>query len=227
MPESVLVAPTERPPISNLGTVSSLPERMGVDVLWQSPNGLAGCQRKAVLDLIASVRDARLGRELQMMTSLTFKFVLIEGQLNFSSDGSFMSQHVRWNKRQQEGVELSIQRQGAMVLHTLSPLDTCKTVEHLYEWTKKTEHVSSLLAHPGAKKNGWGKYDDRETAIHTISTWPMFSVELASRVFDHYGHVPCRHDLEVDSPVNIDGIGKRRAQAMMKVLGVTGGKDDG
>lgn len=31
----------------------------------------------------------------------------------------------------------------------------------------------------------------------------------------------------LDSPVNIDGIGKRRAQAMMKVLGVTGGKDDG
>lgn len=226
MPE-FLIAPTERPPLTDLGTVSSLPERVGVDVLWQSPNGLAGVQRKQVMDLIASVRDGRLVKELIQMRSLSFRAVVIEGQMNFASDGRFMSQHTQWTKRQQEGVELAIFREEAMVLHTLSSLDTCKTVEHLYEWTKKTEHVSSLLAHPGAKKNGWGNYDSRETAIHTISTWPMFSVELAGRVFDHYGHVPCRHDVVLDSPVNIDGIGKRRAQAMMKVLGVTGGKDDG
>lgn len=214
-----LISPAEREPILSLGKVSSLPEKLGSDILWSSETGMAGLQRKAVLDLIASVRDGRLGRELQQMSSLTHRFLCIEGTPAWNQDGSLVAQHTQWTRRQQWGVELSIQRQGVMVLRTRTPLETCALVEYLAEWTDKKEHSSSLLARPGPQANGWGKHDDRSTGLHVMSGWPGVSIELSGRIFDFYGRIPCRHDL-IDKPLTlVAGIGEKRAAQIMKVLG--------
>lgn len=194
-----------------------------MDILWGIEGGkLAGAQRKTIPDLIASVQDPdkRVGRELQQMQQLVAGFWIIEGTPQWDREGNLMDQHRRWSLKQHMGVELSIQRHGFMVVHTRNPLETVATCEYLATWTetKLEEHVTSLLYRP-ATKNGWGRLDDRATAIHVLSGLPQIGMEFAERIFDHYKRVPCRHDLAENPPTAIHGVGPKRARAILKILG--------
>lgn len=217
-PPAFLVAPTERPPITDLGPTSSLPERMGVDIIWQTPNGLAGVQRKAVPDLIASVRDSRLGMELTQMRQLHIAMVVIEGQPSWTTDGQLLTQHTSWSLKQQRGVEWSIQSAGVMVCWTRNPAETVSAVQHLYERTQQPERVSSLLARPNPQRNGWGRLSDRDMAVHFLSGIPGIRTELASRIWDHFKGVPLRWECGEEEFLKIKGIGKEKVAALMKVL---------
>ena len=66
----MLVSPTERPPISELGESSSRPEKYGVDVMFLANGAVVGVQRKAIADLVASARDGRLGKERRLAAKL-------------------------------------------------------------------------------------------------------------------------------------------------------------
>lgn len=213
-----LVAPTERPPISSLGTTSSLPERLGSDVVWQGKDGLAGAQRKATMDLIASVRDGRLGQELQQQQKLAYRFVVIEGTPAWTSDGKLAAEHTNWSIRQQLGVELSIQSQGSFVIRSRTALETVTTCEFLYEWTQKESHTSSLLARPGPSRNGWGQVTDRAYCIHVMTGFVGIGVKLAEQLYEKYGRVPCRHDLSMDALTSIEGVGPKKAASILKVM---------
>lgn len=180
----ILVSPAERPPITNLGQTSSLPESLGADILWDSKHGLVGVQRKEVKDLIASVRDGRLGKELIQMQSLKLKFLIVEGQPQWDGQGNLMSDHANWNVRQHMGVLLSVQTKGVLVLHSRNALDTCAVVEYLTKWCEKDDHVSSLIARPGPTKNGWGDINERDSAIHLYSGVSNVGATLAARIFD-------------------------------------------
>lgn len=214
----IFVAPTERPPFSLLGPSSTLPERYGSDAIWNSPHGLCGVQRKAVPDLIASVRDTRLGMELVQMQLLHTAMVVIEGQPSWTADGQLLTQHTQWSLKQQRGVEWSIQSQGVMVCWTRNPAETVSAVEHLYERTQQADHVSSLLARPKAQKNGWGKLSEKSMGVHFLSGIPGIRIELATRIFDHFGKVPLRWECGEDEFLKIKGIGKEKVSALMKVL---------
>lgn len=225
-----LVAPSERPPISSMGTSSLLPERMGADILWHSPHGLAGVQRKRHDDLIASVRDTRLGMELVQMQLLHTAMVVIEGQPSWTADGQLLTQHTQWSLKQQRGVEWSIQSQGVMVCWTRNPAETVSAVEHLYERTQQADHVSSLLARGKAQKNGWGKLSDEATAVHVLSGFPGISTELATRLFKAFGRAPIGLTVTADELLAVPGIGPKRVAQLLKCLGTStdleGSRDD-
>lgn len=216
----LLIDPTEDPPISLLGQSSSLPAQLGADIIWANDNGLCGVQRKTIPDLIqSSQQNGHLGVQIKdMIKSLVHAFLVIEGQPGWDREGNLMSQYARWSISQQEGVELSAQMAGVKVLHTRSALDTCRTVEHLVKWTMKKDHAPSLLARGNPQANGWGQTDDRLTGIHIMSGWPSVSVELAGRVYDFYGRVPCRHDIAEKPLTDVAGIGPKRAATLTKVL---------
>lgn len=213
-----LTAPTERPPFSQLGPTSSLPEKFGVDVMWSTRHGTAGLQRKEVMDLVASVRDGRLGKELVQMSSLSVAFLCVEGTPAWDREGNLQSQHTRWTRRQHWGVMLSIQSQGVMVLETRNALETCSLVEYLCEWSDKEERTSSLLARPGPTKNGWGRMDDRGTAIHVLSGLPGISTELATRMYDAFGRAPIGLTVTKEQLLAVDGLGPKRVDSIVKAL---------
>lgn len=217
-----LVSPAERPPITGLGDISALCEKMGADILWQSPAGLAGVQRKALSDLISSVQDGRLGVELEQMQMLTAAFVVIEGWGQWTVEGEYMSRHQRWTLGQQRGIELAIQHKGIMVLHTRTAAETVTTMEQLWHWTQKPEHGTSLLRRPSAKANGWGRLTDRATAVHFLTGINGIGVELAQRIFDAFGRVPLTWDCTAEELAAVDGIGPKRVRSLMKVLSSVG-----
>lgn len=216
--KAFLVAPTERPPISSMGATSSIPEAHGVDVFWNSPHGPCGAQRKATMDLIASVRDGRLGYELAQMVQLHQAAVIIEGTPQWGMDGRLVTQFAQWSIRQQHGIEMTVQSRGVWVLHTRNPAETVACVEHLWERTQREEKTTSLLNRPGPPKDGWGKLSNRETAIHFMSGIAGLGVELAGRVYDHFGRAPFGLTCEPEELLNVEGIGKKRLEQIVNQL---------
>jgi ERCC4-type nuclease len=223
MTTTFLIDPTERPPISTLGRTSEMVQGLGCDIIWETPKGIAGVQRKTISDLISSVRSphAHLGDQFQKMmkAGLSHAFLVIEGVFQWSAEGELLGERTRWTQREQWGIELSAQRQGIMVAHTRTPMETVACCEYLSGWTQKGEHVSSLLVRQGPQKNGWGRLDNREYGIHVLSGYAGVGQEIAGRIFDHYGHVPCRHDVVEKALTEVPGIGKKRAEQIARVLG--------
>lgn len=214
-----LISPAERPPITTLGTNSPLPEKVGSDIIWSGAEGLAGCQRKAVPDLIASVHDNRLGREVEQMSKadLRYRFLVIEGQPSWDREGNLAGSRSRWSIRQHNGVLLSVQQQGIQVLSSRTPLETCAVIEHLYDWTQKKDHVSSLLARDKTPKNGWGQTDERSTFVHFASAIDGISMEMSGRIFDVLGNI---FTLKVgeDELRTVKGLGPARIASIMKTF---------
>lgn len=221
-----LLSPAERPPLSNLGPNSPLPEMVGADVVWSGADGLCGAQRKTVPDLVASVRpvdgaESRLAKELiQMTTSLTHAFLVIEGTPQWDTEGRLMDQHSTWTLKNHNGVLLSMQLAGVMVLSSRNQHETCRVIEHLYSWTQKKDHVSSLLSRPKAQTDGWGRMSDRTFAIHFLSALPGVGVERAANIYDKLGNIltlTCtREEL-----LTVDGIGKKTADGIIRALAPT------
>lgn len=219
----LLISPAERPPITNLGINSPLPEMVGADVTWQGLHGMAGVQRKTVSDMIASVRPApgqepRLGKEVKQMTdSLHYRFLVIEGVPQWDTEGRLMDAHANWTLKNHNGVLLSVQSQGIMCLTSRNQYETCRVIQHLVEWTQKSDHVSSLIARQKVPTDGWGRLDDRTTFIHVASALPMIGTEMAARIFDVHGNI---FALKVtkEQLMEVSGIGKRRAESIIRTF---------
>lgn len=220
------VAPTERPPISDLGISSLETEEHGVDILWEGLGGKWGVQRKAVPDLIASVRDGRLGQELVQMGQLVQACVVVEGRTQWTRDGVLLGQYGSWTITQHRGVLCSIQQAGAWVLTSADASDTCSVVRQLAERSIR-EKPSSLLSGKGmSAKDEWGRTTGRSYAIRMMSTWPGVSVVLAARIFDHFGRVPVKWDVTETELREVEGIGKGKAGELMKLLEVVSHESD-
>lgn len=221
-----LIAPTERPPITRLGTVSSLPEKLGVDILWETPLGLAGVQRKTTMDLIASVRDGRLGREFEQMQQLRVGVLVIEGSPSWDAGGNLQTQHTRWTIKQQWSIECSAQEHGIQVLHTRNAQETCDNVLYLQErHSKERSRLTSLLARPSPTKNGWGRLDDKATAVHLLTGFPSIGMELAERIFDHFGGIPIAWTITKQELMEVKGMGKRRADVLWRTMNTPEGNE--
>lgn len=216
-----LIAPTEPPEIQVLGTRSPVPESVGCDVLWAGRNGLCGVQRKTVSDLIASVQnDDRLGKEFEQMRKLAWKGLVVEGTPQWTRDGYLLDGHKSWSAKQHRGVLMSAQMKGVVVVQSRNHLDTCDAIHHMYEWSNKQDHASSLL-YRGNGKSEWGELTDESTAVHLMSAFPGIGTELARRIFQAFGRVPIQWSVSEEELAAIHGIGKKKLESLMKLMSVT------
>ena len=139
---SVLVSPTEPPAVLAIGVASAHPEAHGADVLWTGASGRVGVQRKSLGDLVASVRDGRLGRELALMRWLATRVLVVEGRLRWSPSGLLTTVAARLSKEELRGLLLSVQLRGVWVVHTDDVDDSVRALLHLRQWTAKHDHRS-------------------------------------------------------------------------------------
>lgn len=214
----MLIAPTERPPISNLGKCSSVPEQFGVDILWWTNGQSVGVQRKEVNDLIASVHDGRLARELAMMKRLSVKVLVVEGKMTWTLDGELITKGFGkpWTRSQHRGLLWSVRSKGIWVEWTDDARDTCVMVEQLESWIGKEKHQSTERR-PGPE-TVWGQLTNRDYACHLLMGLPGVGVELAGRIVDKFGGVPWQWTVTKEELMTVEGVGKKKAEAMLKVL---------
>ena len=102
----ILVSPTDRDLLSLLGDRAmshSLPEQHGADALSVvSGRGKLAIQRKSFPDdLLASIDDGRLARELAMLARTEYPVLLVEGRPQWTADGHLMASWAsRWTRQQ-------------------------------------------------------------------------------------------------------------------------------
>lgn len=203
---------------------STLCERYGVDFLWLGAGGWCGVQRKELKDLLASAEDGRLARELQQVVSLHIACVVVEGIPSYTSEGVLVDKAFgrSWTAQQIMGLIWSAQERGVWSANTRNINETVLYTLGLMHWSTKAKHHTALKR-PGPVSVWGGKPDDREFACHLLQGIPGVGPEIAMRVFDHFGRVPWRWDVDEAELMKVDGVGPKIAKRMMRALR---GKDD-
>lgn len=225
----VHVAPTEPVALRKLGRVSMVTEKHGVDVMWIVDGKKWGVQRKEWKDLITSVEDGRWAREVAMMTGkLDVAWVMVEGWPRISGDGMVIGKAFgrAWSEASMWKVLWGAGVKGISVHRTVNLSDTIESVERLVEWSRKGKH-SSIATRPGPV-GMWGHKTDRDWALHLLQGMDGVGVELAGRIFDKFGKVPLRWEVDVKQLMEVEGIGKVKAAKLIRALeGGEEGGDDG
>lgn len=217
----ICVAPTERHPamVRIAHKISNLPEQYGCDAIWRSNGQWWGIQRKEVKDFIASVTDGRLAKELgQMKGHVTIPLVVIEGKLQWTSDGTLLngSGYGRpITKTGYHGMLFSIVHEGANVFFTGSTDETAELIQHLAAWSQKETHTS-LKTRPGPDQQSvWGKATNEDWARHFLQGFPGIGAGMAQAIIDHFGGIPLQWTVSIPELLKVPGIGKARAKALI------------
>jgi len=107
----IFVSPAEPSAIRTHFEVSSVCEQHGADFMFSSPHGMIGVQRKEVRDLVASIRDDRIAREIGQSRQLAQLVLIVEGDWKWKRNNE--SGRVDGFTRQQfDGLMLSFQSHG-------------------------------------------------------------------------------------------------------------------
>lgn len=217
----IVVSGAERGPFLTLedSHVSMMPEKYGVDFLWSTGEGLAGLQRKEVKDLVSSAEGDRLGRELLQMRSLEWKAICIEGNPQWTTEGYLVKSFGReWTREQWTGLLLSIQRHGCLIVQSSSIQDTVRVLEECVRYTVKSDH-KGFSTHPTVVAAFGTVANDRDFGVHVLCGFPGIGVELARRIWDHFGGLPLKISASDEELMKVEGMGKVRIEKMRKAIG--------
>lgn len=219
----MLIAPTEPPAMKALGSVSSLPEQYGVDALFASRGQWVGIQRKELSDLINSVYDGRLTREVAQMQRLPLAMLIVEGRPSWTMDGDLMGKGAsygpKWTYTQHRGMLWSLRAKGIWVDTTDSVAETVGVIAMFIAYCRK-EHHRALDRRPNPE-SVWGKPGNRDYACHLVQGLPGVGVELAERIVDTFG-VPFGWKVSEDQLTMVEGIGKKKAHKIWQALETDG-----
>lgn len=206
---------------------NKLTEARGVDIAWhggQARNGNDqhwwGVQRKAVSDLLASVQDGRLQREVAQMNASTgvhLPFMIVEGKVAFTNDGRMIRDRGQeYTRRQWRGLLWSIAAAGITVLHTDGPLSTVDMLLDLHAWSMKDKHLT-LKQRPGAPSDDWGQRGSADWARHMLQGFDGIGPETAEAIIKEYG-LPLQWTVSEQDLLAVAGIGKVRAEKLVRAL---------
>ena len=195
--------------------VTNLPEKYGVDILWRAKGEYCGAQRKEISDLLASVGDGRLAKEIQQMQNLDFKFLIVEGEPKWTVDGRMLRTYGRpWTGQQYRNLLRGVAAQGVIVEYTANVKGTASRIPELVRWSTK-EH-RSLTKRPGPT-SVWGKADNRDYQLHLLQGLPGVGSELAERILDQLG-MPLGWSVSQGELLGVPGLGKKKVEAMWAAL---------
>lgn len=215
----VLIAPTEPDLLKRLGSVSGVPEKAGVDVMWSAFGGLVGVQRKEVNDLFSSIQNGRLNSELaKARARLKVIWLLIEGQLYFDRDGRLSgrlgSYHSRWTREAFWAFLSGVQASGVWVAFTDDLGQTVSWCERTMKWSWKENHTS-LMTRPNPRGK-WGRADSKEWLVHLFSSFEGVSVGKALALID--AGVRLTWNVDEDELLAVKGIGPVLARRLITSL---------
>lgn len=231
----ILVGSAERDvPLQQLGRVSAAVEQAGADVMWRVPNiGWCAIQRKAIPDLLSSM-GGRLTEELAKMRTIpgiVHCWLVIEGQLRFTTTGMLMGQYGSRNITQAaiENLENSVQLNGVWVKRTDSIGHTVNWIMQTVAWSMKPEHRSlqTYAKTQMPKSSKWGTAESDEWMIRLLSSFPGMSVVRAKALRERAKELGLRAPMgwlmdqaQIES---CPGIGEKISSQLVRALPVVAG----
>ncbi|MGH2640039.1 MAG: ERCC4 domain-containing protein [Rhabdochlamydiaceae bacterium] len=228
-PVTYLISPTEHSPhIQSLGRVSSLPERHGCDILAFTHTLISPCigyQRKTIPDLLSSLADGRLSKELSQIRAsslLSIPILIIEGTIQWTLGTSTTQQtllisSMPFTRAQYIGLLLSLNGRGIRVLTSSSVEDTIQVVLTSSSYYGKSSRLSSLDRRP--KPLGkWGMVSSRDFASHLLQSFPTIGPVTAEAILTYFGRVPMTWTVTIDELLTVPGIGRKTAIELINAL---------
>jgi ERCC4-type nuclease len=212
----VLVSPAEPAALRALGTVSAECERMGADFLLLSATlGVIGVQRKTVTDLIGSLADGRVERELIDMRKLGIAIWVIEGEPEWGEGGQCLTSRVPYTITHHHGVLLSLMLEGGWVMTTRDMRGTMGLLKDLQAWALKREHIS--MRNRAGKEDYLGLTVRENWQIHLLQSFPGVGFKTARGILSHFGGLPFALKEGCDL-TEVKGVGKKTAAKITEML---------
>lgn len=200
-------------------------EKRGVDFLWRGVGKWWGIQRKELHDLLASLNDGRLTKEIgQMHAGITMPHLILEGRVQQTTTGMLMTRgynqpiHIEtlWKRL------FSLGYAGVYVTTSRDITNTCQLIRTLYEWSQEaSHHTARTWPKP---TNDWGKATNRDTQIALLSMMPGIGAKTAANILDQTPRPPLAWNVTMEELLAVDGIGEKTATRLMRVLNKTASK---
>ena len=211
-----LVSPNEPPEVRALGVLSTTPEAHGADVAWSGPDGrLVGVQRKEIVDLVRSLHDGRLGREVAALRALAVAVLVVEARLRFGPTGQLLTARVGLDREQLRRLLWSVQQRGVWVVHTDDLDDTVRAIRGLAAWVAKRRHAA-LDVRPAAARDPTGT--GRTWGVQLLQSFPSVGPVVAEAVWDHFDGVPLRWSCTAEDLAAVPGVGGVRSRRLWTSL---------
>ena len=221
----LLVAPSEHDIQSILRSnpppcqwsISSLPEKHGCDFFYIQPSGILGFQRKTLPDLAASLQDGRLHYELDQIESsatLTHAYLVIESTLTRTIDGDLVEAAISINTVRSIIAKCASRRVG--YLPSCSPADTIQCILGVSRYVASPSF--STTHRPKQLKNEWGQVGSDAYALFLLQSFPNIGPKQAKAIYDHFGFVPIEWTVSASQLMEVKGIGKKTAEALIAAL---------
>lgn len=214
---TLLVSPAEPPILRRLGETSFVVEEYGADFLIVGEAGIVGLQRKQFPgDFLSSVTDGRLHTVVMRLTATTLPLILLEGQPQWTQDGSLLNTHgPDLNRATLRAMEWSLATAGIGVQWSDGLADTAEYINTLMKWWAKDTH-NGFATRPGPpRKNEFGKpLPAREWAMHVLQGFDGVGPSLAGRIYDEFKRLPLRWDVTKDELSSVHGLGPKRLAAL-------------
>ncbi len=225
----MLVSPSESETARALGTSTWKAELFGVDFCWAARGRWLGAQRKALPDYIASVDDGRLSKERMQWQSLDQAWLILEtgerggGAPREMPSGvlaSLGSYGRPWTGAQLRGTLYSLMADGVHVIYTRDEAETLRRVVELEAWSKKARHESAR-GRGSVPADVFGHRGSREYGLFILQSLPGVGVEMAGRIWDHFGGLPIqiREGVGMKEMMAVKGVGKVVARKVLDVFG--------
>lgn len=215
---SILVSPTERGLLAAIGKSSSIPERKGVDVFWVARGKQWGVQRKEFPnDFVASLRGERLSKELAQMAKLDVAILLLEGYGQWTNSGQNLEQAITKQQLWNWTISAALSR-GIMVYQVESEADGTEFVKSVYAWSNKPVH-RALMTRP-KPQGSWGERGNLDWELHLLQSFEGIGPGVAMEIIKHFEGLPMQWTVTVDELQEVKGIGKKRAEALIRSLEV-------
>lgn len=197
---------------------SPLPERRGVDFLWRAQGRWWGCQRKTLPDLIASLHDGRLAKEIaQMRSAIAMPHLVVEGRIT-NYGGHVLTDD--WGRAVPLDVLrkrlLTIGFEGVHISYTRDVADTADLVVTAWEWSQRANH-STAKTRP-KPPNDWGHLSNRDFQVWLLQALPDVGPQTAEAILDTLGRCPLVLDATAAELLAVPGLGIKKVSRIIAAL---------
>jgi ERCC4-type nuclease len=215
---AMLISPSEPAELRAIGTVSSLPERYGADILMiphESWGGWLGVQRKELRDLLASLADGRLGEQVLKMKRCARSMIVVEGRMKWAAGGELVAEN--WGRPLTRDAWNGIKwtttlANGCQVDYVDDLAQMCEYLVALEKWAQKDAH-DSLFHRPGPA-GAWGRVGAKDWERHILASLPGIGPKLAGRIIETVG-MPLRFGVSAEVLATVPGMGAAKVRRVL------------
>ena len=219
---SIVITTNEPREIKNLFGEQALESPMGFDMLLYTSKTPLPIERKKVPgDLLASVTDGRLAREISAMREVSqFFVVLLHGTIIYRKDDSvymYGNKGRNWTKKGVRNLLRTLQFvEGAYIEYASTDEELVQVVNELQEYFDRQYHLSFRLR-PSFQTN-WIMPTRQEKVIYFFQGLPGISAIRAKSLSEKFPSPLNLYQASVDDITQISGLGNVLATRIYNFL---------